>query len=141
MPCLYSVNAAKAPSSTLAASPTVSFTGTLCATVCACPTSTVTSRGGVLAMRGQAPSASFFAGHVLGCTQCSKGLGINNPLLTRHNLPLPVPVTVLNDLYARTSTRRWASSSAFDLLSCASSPTEALVTTSSSSPVLVPNLP
>ena len=45
----------------------------------------------------QAPSAPSFAEHVLGCTQCSKGLEVGNPRLTRHNLLLPV----LHDLYAQ----------------------------------------
>ena len=85
----------------------------------------------------QAPSASSFAGHVLGCTQCSKGLGINNPLLTRHNLPLPVPV--LNDLYAHLYAQmgfQFGIRPAFLRVQ-----SQALVTTSSSTPVLVPNLP
>ena len=43
------------------------------------------------------PSAPSFAEHVLGCIQCSKGLGVGNPRLIRHNMLLPV----LNDLYAQ----------------------------------------
>jgi hypothetical protein len=35
-------------------------------------------------------SAPSFAEHVLGCMQCSKGLGVGNPRLIRHNLMLPV---------------------------------------------------
>ena len=42
-------------------------------------------------------SAPSFAEHVLGCMQCSKGLGVGNPRLIRHNLMLPV----LEDLYTR----------------------------------------
>ena len=43
------------------------------------------------------PSAPSFAEHVLGCIQCSKGLGVGNPRLIRHNMLLPV----LNDLYTQ----------------------------------------
>ena len=38
----------------------------------------------------QDPSAPSFAEHILGCVQCSKGLGVGNPRPTRHNLLLPV---------------------------------------------------
>ena len=42
-------------------------------------------------------SAPSFAERVLGCMQCSKGLGVGNPRLIRHNLMLPV----LADLYTQ----------------------------------------
>jgi hypothetical protein len=46
-----------------------------------------------LAVKLQGPFK--FAEHVLGCMQCSKGLGVGNPRLIRHSLMLPV----LADLY------------------------------------------